>query len=78
MISAMQWWKTREKKNIPPKSNIETQNDGFLDVSPFKHGYFGYIMLDFRGVDFSAVSPIRWNPGRLWKMESYRSGMKLN
>ena len=27
----------------PPKSNIDTQNDGFLDVSPFKHGYFGYL-----------------------------------
>ena len=27
----------------PPKSNIDTQNDGFLDVSPFKHGYLGYL-----------------------------------
>ena len=22
----------------PPKSNIDTQDDGFLDASPFKHG----------------------------------------
>ena len=28
---------------IHPKSKIDTQNDGFLDVSPFKHGYFGYL-----------------------------------
>ena len=27
----------------PPKSNTDTQNDGFLDVSPFKHGYFWYL-----------------------------------
>ena len=27
----------------PLKSNIDTQNDGFLDVSPFKHGDFGYL-----------------------------------
>ena len=26
----------------PPKSNIDTKNDGFLNVSPFKYGYFGY------------------------------------
>ena len=34
----------------PPKSNIDTQDDG---VSPFKHGYFMLFwvsMLDFRGV----------------------------
>ena len=38
---------------IPSKSNIDTQNDGFLDVSPFKHGItwlFWVSMLDFRGV----------------------------
>ena len=26
----------------PPKSKIDTQNDGFKNVSPFKYGYFGY------------------------------------
>ena len=26
----------------PQKSNIDTKHDGFLDVSPFKHGCFGY------------------------------------
>ena len=26
-----------------PKSNIDTQNAGFLDVFPFKPGYFGYL-----------------------------------
>ena len=24
------------------KSNIDTKNDGLENVSPFKHGYFGY------------------------------------
>ena len=27
----------------PPKSNIDTKNDGLENVSPFKHGYFGYL-----------------------------------
>ena len=27
----------------PPKSNIDTKNDGFQNVSPFKYGYFGYL-----------------------------------
>ena len=27
----------------PPKSNIDTQSDGFLDVFPFKHGYLWYL-----------------------------------
>ena len=26
----------------PPKSNIDTKNDGVLNVSPFKNCYFGY------------------------------------
>ena len=34
----------------PPKSNIDTKTDGSENVSPFKHGYFGLSMLDFRGV----------------------------
>ena len=25
----------------PRKSNIDIKNDGFLNVSPFKYGYFG-------------------------------------
>ena len=29
-------------KITPPKSNIDTKNDGFENESPFKHGYFGY------------------------------------
>ena len=29
-------------KITPPKSNINTKNDGFKNVSPFKYGYFGY------------------------------------
>ena len=28
-------------KTTPPKTNIDTKNDGLEDVSPFKHGYFG-------------------------------------
>ncbi len=31
------------KKTTPPKSNIDTKNDGLENVSPFKHGYFGYL-----------------------------------
>ena len=27
----------------PPKTNMDTLNDGLEDVSPFKHGYFGYL-----------------------------------
>ena len=27
----------------PPKSNIDTKNDCLENVSPFKHGYFGYL-----------------------------------
>ena len=27
----------------PPKSNIDTKNDGLENVSRFKHGYFGYL-----------------------------------
>ena len=27
----------------PRKLNIDTQNDGFKDVSPFEYGYFGYL-----------------------------------
>lgn len=37
--------------STPPKSNIDAQNDGFLDVSPFKHGNFRVSILDFRGVN---------------------------
>ena len=29
--------------NTPPKSNIDTNNDGLENVYPFKHGYFGYL-----------------------------------
>ena len=25
----------------PPKTNIDSKNDGLENVSPFKHGYFG-------------------------------------
>ena len=25
----------------PPKTNIDTQNDGLENLPPFKHGYFG-------------------------------------
>ena len=28
--------------DTPPISNIDTKNDGVENVSPFKHGYFGY------------------------------------
>ena len=28
--------------NTPLKSNIDTKNDGVLNVPPFKYGYFGY------------------------------------
>ena len=30
-------------KPTPPKSNIDTTNDGLENVSPFKHGNFGYL-----------------------------------
>ena len=33
----------------PPKSNIDTQKDGFLDVSPFKHGVILGIYVRFQG-----------------------------
>ena len=36
-----------------PETNIDTKNDGFKNVSPFKYGYFGYSwvsMLVFGGV----------------------------
>ncbi len=26
-----------------PKPNMDTKNDGLENVSPFKHGYFGYL-----------------------------------
>ena len=29
----------------PQKSNTDTNNDGLEHVSPFKHGYFGYLSL---------------------------------
>ncbi len=33
----------KETGNIaPPKSNIDTKNDGVLNVPPFNYGYFGY------------------------------------
>ena len=32
-----------------PKSNIDTKNDGLENVSPFKHGNFGYLYVRFRG-----------------------------
>ena len=38
------------KSNVtPPKTNIHIKNDGLEDVSPFKHGYFGYLCY-FSGV----------------------------
>ena len=30
-------------RDTPPKSNIDTKNDGLENASPFKHGYFGYL-----------------------------------
>ena len=35
----------------PPKTNIDTQKDDLVNVSPFKHGYFWYpvSMLIFSG-----------------------------
>ena len=33
----------------PPKISIDTQNDGFWNVFPFKYGCFGYPMLNSRG-----------------------------
>ena len=30
------------REGTPGKSNIDTKNDVFLNVSPFKYGYFGY------------------------------------
>ncbi len=30
-------------------SNIDTKNDDFFNVSPFKYGYFGYPTVSFRG-----------------------------
>ena len=32
----------------PPKTNMDIQNDGLENVSPFKHGYFG-IYVRFQG-----------------------------
>ena len=29
------------QKITPPKTNMDTQNDGLFNVSPFKYGYFG-------------------------------------
>ena len=34
----------------PAESNIDTKNDGALNVSPFKYGYFGYPAVSFSGV----------------------------
>ena len=31
------------KKKVPPKSNIDTQNDGLENVTPLKHCYFWYL-----------------------------------
>ena len=31
------------KKNIPPKTNMDTQNNGLEKVIPFKYGHFGYL-----------------------------------
>ena len=31
------------REDTPPKTNIDTKNDGLENVSPFKHGYFGYL-----------------------------------
>ena len=44
----LQWWRIDNgrdlKQNIPPpKSKIDTKNDGLENVSPFKHGYFAYL-----------------------------------
>ena len=36
-----------------PKTNIDTQNDGLEDLTPFKHSHFWIflvVMLNFRGV----------------------------
>ena len=45
----------------PPKSNIDTKNDGLENVCPFKRGDFGIFwvsMLDFRGVCISYFPPL--------------------
>ena len=34
-----------------PSFNINTKNDGLENVSPFKCGYFGVSILDFKGLD---------------------------
>ena len=41
-------------RGAPRKSNIDTKNDGVFNVSPFKYGYFGS-MLVFGGVFFPKV-----------------------
>ena len=62
----------------PPKISIDTQNDGFWNVFPFKYGCFGYPMLNFWGccrfftivlfflwsaVWFPAVNPLQHKGG---------------
>ena len=52
-------WVTRVISSLytPPKSNIDIQNDGLENVSPFKHGYFWVSMSDFRvGLNFFPVA----------------------
>ena len=47
----------------PPKSNIDTKNDGFLNVSPF-NGYFGSPAVSFRGCRRCSIpSALQWNRG---------------
>ena len=46
------WFLALYGVSTPPKSFINAKNDGLENVSPFKHGYFGVSMLDFRGLVF--------------------------
>ena len=40
------------KKDTPPKTNMDTQNDGLEKVTPFKHGNFWYQFVRFLGCMF--------------------------
>jgi len=52
----------------PPKSNIDTTNDGFQNVSPFTSGYFFVSMLVISPVKMTEkgsllkTTSISWNP----------------
>ena len=66
-ISVLRKSGTPQTCTVLAKSNIDTKNDGVLNVSPFKYGYFGYPAVSFVEVPLYMVFHPSLLPAWLWR-----------